>query len=293
MNARVVKLYDLASVTVPKEMTAWQVTDAQVEEQLVLLRKLAAQEISAEKAEAGDCVVCACDHGALAGRTVLLYPGQKIPSAESAEETVLGLSAGAAFTADLNGEVSLKVQKVIRRQASQMSDELIAGLGIEGVSTVAAYRAWYIQQTSEDNKAQALKSIKIYILTTLAERSEFEIDEAELDTWAMGQIEEIKKVAPEMLGNPDDYEIMLPMLKEQVIENFKQELVMKAFCESRGFTFTPDMFADKVAETLQQAADMPGMEMDETQCAEMLVNNAYVEQALNLLDETAQAALEG
>lgn len=289
MEAKVKVLFDPALVVVPEEMTRWKVTDQQVEEQLERIGRLNAREVSADMAAAGDCVVCSCEAGQLEGRTVLLYPGLCVPGAEAAEQAALGRKVGETFEAELNGTLTLTVQKVIHRMFRGVDDEAVQALGIDGVTTVEAYRTWYQKDAGEKNREQALKYIKFYILDTVAAKSEIEVNQAELDAWARPQVEqayESMQVPGMPLENRDE---MMAMLKEQCIQGFRRDQVSRALCGAQGFVYTPDMFEAQVAE---MAAQMPGMEEMLEEYRTMFVNDAYMMKTMELLDAQARGCLE-
>lgn len=290
MDIKVKQLYDISKIVVPQEMTKWKVTDDQIEEQLKTIAKLSAVETDGDVAAVDDCVVLSCEEGALAGRTVLLYPGLNLPGAEAAEQAVLGLSIGSELTVELNGEVKLKVEKILRRVPVAIDDELIKAQAIEGIATVDAYREWYRKKAGMENREQALKMIKSYYLDCLAEKSEFDYDHAELDAWVDEGIQQQIMYMAEVTGQPAE-------ISEEEIAEMKRKgrlmplraVVEQEICQSQGFTFTQDMFEDEIKA---MADEMPGMEDMLDDYRDMYVSNAYMDKASELLDECAQSCLE-
>lgn len=289
MNIKVKKLYDIAKVVVPKEMTMWKVTDEEIQEQLKTLSMLSAEERDADTAETGDCVKCFCLSGGLKDRTVLIYPGKEIPGAEEAEQAVMGITVGTEFAVELNGEQELKVEKIIRRIPVVVDDALVQKQNIQGVSTVDEYCEWYRQTTGEINREQALKQIKIYYLEAMAEKSELEYDKAEMEIWVEGQVQQYVAEMEAMGQKEELSEEMLGQMKEQCAASRFGEAVAKAICEEQGIFFTADMFED---ELKQMAEEMPGMEDMLDEYAQMYVGNAYTGKAIELLDEQAHTCPE-
>lgn len=51
------------------------------------------------------------------------------------------MNSGESFETELVGKkVQLTVNKIVRRTPAEVTDELVAGMGVEGVSTIDEYR---------------------------------------------------------------------------------------------------------------------------------------------------------
>lgn len=283
MEVKVKKLYDVSKIVVPDEMKEWKTTDSQIQEQLEVLSRLSAKEENVSLVEKGDCVVLSCTEGALKDRTVLLYPGLNLPGAEKAEEAVIGLAAGSELVTELHGAVKLKIEKIVRRVPTAIDDALVQMQNIEGVTTVDAYRAWYKETTDEANKERVLKGINAYYIDMLAEQSEFEYDQTEIEQWIEEQIQMQKACGEEI---PEE---MFEMMRAEGPRPLFREAVAKAICEAEGFTFTPDMFEDELKMLVEQMPEMEAM-LDEYK--EMYVQGAYMDKAMELLSEPAKKCLE-
>lgn len=304
MDIKVKKLYDISQIVVPEELTKWKVTDEQIEEELNKLTKLAATETEADTAEAGDCVALSCVEGTLNDRTVLLYPGLNLPGAEAAEQAVVGLAVGSEAVLELNGPQKLKVEKILRRVPAELTAELIKSQNVDGVATIDEYRQWYRDKAGMENREQALKQINSYYLETLAEKSEFDYDEAELNAWLDAQIQQQMAYMEQALGaegiaaeggfTDEDIAAMKQQGKLMPLKTAVEQYL----CESNGFTFTADMFEDELkaaAEEMAGMPEMPGMPgVDEMleQYRDMYVSQAYMTKAAELLAERAQNCLE-
>ena len=233
-NSRVVKLYDYHQSQIPEEMLHWRVTDEEIQEKL---QEMAARKIvlaPAACAEAGGGVRCVCVEGtSLKGRkSVLLYPGRKLPGAEKAEEAVLGKKPGEVFEAEISGEkLLLRVEEILRKQsAPPVTDELVKEQGIEGVETMEDYARWYREKHEESRKSQRRWQINGFWNREMEAKSELDIDEAEQWAWAMaygrwqyeGQLE--RGMNPFI---PDEGTELLT--EEQAIERFAREMYLRAF----------------------------------------------------------------
>lgn len=290
MEIKVREIYDVSQIEVPKELGLWKVSDEQMDAQLKVLARLAAQDIPADKAQAGDCVRCICLSGELEGREVLLYPGMKIPGAEQAEAAVEGCGAGDVIHTVLNGDAELQIREILRRKPAEVDDALIESLCMEGVGTLEAYRAWYKKTTAESNQTQAVKQIQNYMLDELAARSVVEADEAEMERGAEAQARQ--RFAFDMETGGMQMELtdeMLEELKQESRLQMRRDAVEKAFCEEQGFTFTPDMFEEEMREIAEM---MPGMDDMLDEYRSMYVQSAYSNKARELLEEQAKSWLE-
>ena len=295
MEVKVKKMYDISDIAVPEELTKWKVSDEQVNERLAAIAKLAAAEREADSAEAGDCVVLSCTEGALKERTILLYPGLKLPGAEAAEEAVLGLSAGSELTVELNGREKLKVKKILRRTPVPVDDVLIKEQAIDGVGTVAEYCEWYRAEAGRDNREMALKQIKNYFLDTIVENSEFDYDKEEMDAVLEKQLAAQLAYEEQMTGREEEFsEEERAEMKASGSMRFLRAAVEEEICKKNGFTFTRDMFEDEIREMMDMPGieDMPGVEDMLDEYRDMYVSQAYMEKASELLDEQASSCLE-
>lgn len=289
MDAQVKTLYNVAEVVVPSKYTQWKVSEEELDGQIALLERLSAEETAVEAADAGDCVVCRCIGGHLTDRKVLLYPGLGIPGLENAEKAAFGVKSGEEIRTEINGAVSLVVEKILRRIPRKMDDGLIQSLGIQNVTTVDGYRTWYRETTEENNQTQVLNGIKNYLLDAVAEKSEFEISQEDLDAYAQ---EQTQRATAELEGSgmpAEQLEEMLSTMKEQCEQSFKRELVIRKICNDQGFVFTPEMFREQLEEMAAQLPDMDTM-LDEYR--QMIVDSAYMQKVWELLDAQARTFLE-
>ncbi len=183
MKSKVLELYDYHLSDIPAEFTHWRVSDAEMEELLQGIASRSSYMEIVDTVENGDGVLCHCvGDTSLNGRTiVLLYPGQNLPGAEVAEQAVLNRHAGEVFAAQIGGkELKLEIKEIRRvRAGGAICDAMIAADGIEGVSTVEEYKAWYRTQNEpmrRDNKAW---QVHAFWCREMANKSVIEFDEEE------------------------------------------------------------------------------------------------------------------
>lgn len=142
MNGSVSKLCDIDCIVIPEEMLNVSVDEAHIEEEIKALSLRYAEERQVDKVQKGDIVYCEADKESFPdGRTIILYTDIDVPGAENASKASLGMNSGESFETELVGKkVQLTVNKIVRRTPAEVTDELVAGMGVEGVSTIDEYR---------------------------------------------------------------------------------------------------------------------------------------------------------
>lgn len=125
LASTVTKLYNYMAADIPEELKRWHVTEEEIRTALEVLSQEHADLARVDRVENGDAVHCACVSGPQAGRTVLLYPGRKLPRAEEAEATALGQRPGDRFSCRLVGsQVTLEVKEALRLTPHPVDDGL-------------------------------------------------------------------------------------------------------------------------------------------------------------------------
>ena len=223
MKTKVTKLYDVALIPTPEDIPEWRVDEAAVDG---LVKDLAVQhavETQGDAVQTGDTVFCAA-RGALEDRTVLVYPGRSIPGAEQAEQALLGAGC-------------------------PIDDRLVREEKIDGVETVAAYRAYIKEKTQEQNRSLSAKHLSAALHDALVEKSDYQVDEEEQEAWTDKAAKEMLKMYEQEGIDPHIPEDGTDFLTdEEVLAQFKESLrfqylslaVSRAFCEQQGVTFGPE-----------------------------------------------------
>ena len=252
MNGTVTKLCDIAAIEIPAELTALHVDEAQLDADVARLSLRYAKEEPAARVNVDDVVRASADCYA-DGRTVLLYPGVSMPGAEAAELAVIGAAAGDTVETELCGRpAKLTIQSITRRFPVPVTDALIASLGIEGVKTVADYRAQLREKALSDAKMEQHKAIIRYFLDEIEAGSEFSYDEAEMDAFVKKSIAEAAAYGALDAGMDE------AMLRDSVIGQQKQSWAAEELCRRRGIM--PDEAAieaeaDQMLEMMQMMGE--------------------------------------
>ena len=274
MNGYVSKLCDINSIAIPEELLHVEADEQAVETQVRALSLRCAEETEAERVETGDIVHCKADAASYPdGRTILLFTGTAVPGAEEAAKAALGKNVGDAFTAALAGKtVELTVEKIVRRVPVEVTDAVIAALGIDGVTTVAGYRDHVRAKAVADQQMENTKMITANFLRELVANSSFVYDETALEQYLQEHMAQFVAECAEMGEEVPEEEI-----RSSVLDQMKQNWVAEAFCKSRGIEI------DKAAieEQADQMMEMMSLMGEEAPDRAELIEMAYQGECLN------------
>lgn len=290
MKGIVTKLCDIDSIEIPQEMLEIRVDEQQVEAELQALSLRYASEEQADVAEQGDTVVCQADRESYPdGRTILLYTAVPMPGAADAAQAALGKKAGDTFTATLAGKtVTLTVEKIIRRTPVEINDALIAGLGMDGVSTVEDYRNYLRNKAMDDQKMEQSKEIIRYFLEQMEAGSSFEYDKQEMEQFIQKNLEEYLQES-QTLGLEDSPED----IKAGILAQEKQNWMAQAFCESHNIpvdTADADAQADQMLEMMQLTGETAP---DRDEMVEMILQGAYIDGVIQYINAIVEKKMGG
>lgn len=305
MNSKLTCCFNYQTLTIPEELRRWKIPSEEIEKEL---HSLAGDHASDQPVEdeirAGDSVRCQCvrcSDPAWQGRTVLLYPGRKLPEAEEAEAAVLGKKAGECFSCTLGcAEMELKVLEALRRVEPEIGPELMWILNIPGVETVEDFFRWYHQQHDPERRQKAAFGIVGFWMKETADRSEFYIDPQEEKDWCLlrGKItfDSLLAAGSDPRIPKEGFDILTD---EQAIENLAKEqeprfrpfLLYRYLCEKDGYQVTQEEYL----EALKQAAAQQGLSLEEAKQKSDLSlyqEMKYQEHVFYALSEEAEKELE-
>ena len=297
MKSQVTALYDIDKIAVPAELCVWRVDEAETDARVSALAMEYAAETAVETAAEGDRVICrGAENSPLADRTVLIFPGRAISGAEEAERAVVGKKVGEQAAMTLAGaETVLTIEEILRRQPAAVDDELIQKQEIDGVTTVAGYRAYFRNQREQSNRDMAVRQISSHLFQELAERSDFDIDRGEMDAWTGKRAALMFRYMLEEGEDPrlpeEGFEILtdeqaIAKIAESLESQFKETLVCRALCRQNGICFT----AEDIQSELEQIRAAEGTEaVDE----EQLLENKYFFELWTILENRAKTFWEG
>ena len=295
MKSIVQTLCELDRIPVAPELRSWEIDETEADAKLEALSMEFAEETTAEMVDDGDCVTCSAEKGNLVGRTILLYPGRKIPGAEEAEATLLGKKVGEKISTSISGsETVLVVTNILRHQPAIVNDTLIKKLGIEGIYSVSDYRAHILAEQEHTKRSNASRSISVTLLQGLIELSTYDIDQNEMDCWTK---EQASQLFQELLDAGEDprlpeegFEILtdeqaIDKLAKEMESNFKQLLISRAICKQKGICISQE----EIQSQIKQLRDAGLKEqIDE----EKLVDGMYMSKLWGILNNYAESVLE-
>ena len=271
MNGVVNKLYDIDSIVIPEELLQFHVDEQQVEAEVQRLSVRYAKESPAEVVSKGDLVYCQADSDSYPdGRTVLIYTGLQIPGAEQAEEAVVGKKVGEVCQTVLAGKsITLTITKVLHRSPVEVTDELVASIGVDGVTTVDDYRQYIREKMRADQEMEQSKEIIRHFLNEMTEKTSYTYDEAEMDAYVK---DEMEKHADEM---PEEDEISPDEIRKGIASQMKQRWMAEAFCKERGVDVDLS-FVEEDADRMIEMMQLMGEEVpDRAEMIEMATQDAY------------------
>lgn len=288
MNGVVSKLYDIDSIVIPEELLKVSVDEQQITDEVKQLALRYAKEEKVDVVSSGDLVCAKADQKSYPdGRTILVYTGLQMPGAEVAVDALIGKHQGEKIETVLNGKnVTLVIEKIVRRTPVEVTDELAAGMGLEDVTDLESYKAYLRKKMAADQEMEKSKEITRYILDQMVENSTFTYDEAEMENYVQ---EELKKYQQEMSEYGDEMEdVPEDEIKEGIIAQEKQTWMVKAFCESKGIdvdTSSAEEEADRMIEMMQlMGEDIP----DRAEMIAMSVQDAYFGALLDYIDKMVE-----
>ena len=249
MKGSVKKLCDIESIVIPEEMLEVRVDGDLIEEEVGNLALRYANETEVGTVAKGDIVYCEADKGSFPdGRTIILYTGAALPGAEAAEEAAAGRSVGDGFETVLADKAAaLKIVKIIRRTPAEINDELVASIGIYGVSSVDGYREYMREKNLADLRMEKGKELSRYIVERMEEGSSFEYSEKDFDDYC-------EKSLAQMPAEPGfEMQIGPEELRSSLLSQLKLGWMSEALCEKKGIKIDDaaiEAEADQMAEMM-------------------------------------------
>lgn len=283
MNGTVTKLCDFDSVRIPEELLTVCADEQQVEQEVEQLSVRYAVQTSVQTVEEGDVVYCTADAQSYPdARDIILYTAIDMPGAEKASQAVNGKSVGDTAETEICGkDVKLWIKKIIRLSPAEVNDELVASIGIDGVLSVEAYRAYVTEKLLADAASQNHKMAVREVILGLVAGSEFDYDEAELDEYVKSNLEQIE-------AEYNAYGIEMPAIdeiRESILDQFKENWLAREYCSRKGITVdraAAEADADQMIEMLTlMGENVPSRE----QMIEEAINNTYSTELFVAIDE--------
>ena len=290
MIGSVNKLYDIDSVVIPAELLDIHVDEQNVEMGMRQLAMRYATECPAEVIEKGDVVYALPDKESYAdGRVILIFTGIDMPGAEIASQDVLGAKVGDAVSTELYAQqVTLVVQKIVRRVPAPIDDQLAIRMGIVGVTTVEECRSYLREKALADIRLENSKEIAHIYVDALHKNSTYEYDEAEAKAY-------IDSVYDEVAAEYASYgmELSEEQLRQDILEQKKQEWMIRAFCEDHGLEVDTSEVESEAEQMMEMMALMGEDVSDREKYLEMSLSGAYANQFFMYIEKLAEEKMGG
>ena len=282
MKGVVEKLCDIDSIVIPEEMLECSVDEQQVEAAVQSLSVRYAKEEPAKLVSQGDFVSCQADQESYPdGRTILIYPGMNMPGAENAEAAVIGKKPEDVVSTSIAGKsVTLTIKKIIHRIPAQVNDELVAGIGLDGVSTIAQYKDHIRTKMLEDQKMEKSKEIVRYFIDKMTNESTYQYDQAEMDAYVQSMMEQYTKEAEEMGEDVSPEEI-----SQGIVYQSKQAWMTESFCKAKGIDVDLSSIDEETDKMIEMMELMGETVPDRDEMTEMAVQDAYFSGFMTYLDK--------
>lgn len=287
MHGEVSKLYDIDSIVIPQDLLTVNVDEQQIADEVAMLGTRYAKESQADTVEEGDLVYAKADQTSYPDRrTILIYTGLELPGAENATVAVLGKNKGDVISTEVAGKAAtLTIEKILRRTPVEVTDDLVVGMGINGVTNLETYQTYLRDKKAADQQMEKSKEVAHFIIDQMVELSTYTYDEAEMDAHVQIMMEQYQKEM-EQYGEEMGMEDVSPEeVRKGIIEQEKQTWMVKAFCESKGLEAdlsSVEEDTDRMMEMMQlMGEEIP----DRAEMIEMAIQDAYFNEFLNYIEQ--------
>lgn len=152
-------------------------------------------------------------------------------------------------------------------------------MGIEGVETVEAYKAYIRTKMTEDQQMENSKEVIRYVMDQMIDNSTYIYDEKEMEAYIQSMSEQYAAEC-EAAGEPAEME----ELQKGIIDQCKQYWMAKAFCKSKGITVdmaSVEADTDRMIEMMQLMGEQVP---DRAEMLEMAEQDAYLDGLFNYIN---------
>ena len=151
LKSRAEEIFDFRQVDISEFFKGFVLDEARYQKDLERVLKRFGRKVDADAVMAGDTVTLSCV-SALPRYNKKHMPvpvGNGLLNADL-EAALIGMAAGESKTLSVDGsDVTVTVEKIVRTVLPELTDETVAGFGMEGVATVADLRRWLIGRQVE------------------------------------------------------------------------------------------------------------------------------------------------
>lgn len=184
VKSKAIRIFDFHDIDVGQYAEPFSMSEEELEGKLKKLLLRHAETIDADMIEADDIVTIdtVSETPRFNKKGVQLKAGRGLYSREL-EAELMGMRVGEEKAVTIpEGEVTVTVISVKRKVLPELTDEIAASLGIDGVNTVAGLKNHIEDEARAQYVEDVTEGIAVAVSNELNERSEFELDPDELET---------------------------------------------------------------------------------------------------------------
>lgn len=281
MKGTITQLCDLAAIPIPPELLAVEISPEQVQQEVGQLAMRYAAQTPVEIAQPSDILHCRAEAAYPDGRKILLYTGLNIPGTAPAIAAALGKQVGNTFSTQLAGtDVTLTVEAILRLTPATVDDSLISSLGMDGVTTLAAYTQRVTENLRKNAEMECRKEAGAYLMDAMLAGSTAEYDPAEFEAYLQAHMPEIEAAYQENEEEiPDMAEI-----RQAILYREKQNWVAQAFCQVRSIPLDRQAAEEEADQLADMMALMGEPVPNREELVEEALNNAAVMELFREID---------
>lgn len=181
-KSKIIDLYDYKNIDLSSIAEPFSMNENELMAKIDRIRKKHAKSVDADCVQGDDFVTLSCksDIEKFNKDNIVLRVGAGLFSKEF-EEKILGFTINEEKVIAIdNTDVSVKIVKITRRVLDDLTDEVVKGYNIDGVTTVDELRAQIYNAEKKQYIDENAEGIASYISEQVAEKSTIELDDEDI-----------------------------------------------------------------------------------------------------------------
>ena len=184
LRSKATKVFDYRKTDISSFIPAFTPDEGQLEKDIERVLKAHGVKESPAAVAAGDMVTLSLRSGTAKFNKdkIVVMVGKGLYSKEL-EEKLIGLEKGVSFTVTADGaDVSGTVEQIIRTILPELTDESVAGFGMDGIATVTDLKGYCVDKQLDRilDDCEEMDMASAMVWQALSENCEFVLDEEEL-----------------------------------------------------------------------------------------------------------------
>ncbi len=183
LRSKATSVYDYTKVDISSYIPAFTPDEALLEKDIDRILKAHGAKVTPETVEDGDMVTLSCDSEIpkFNKKNIIVMVGKGLFSKDF-EAQLIGKKKDVPFTVTVDGaEVHGCVDKILRTVLPALTDESVAGFGMEGVETVEDLKRYCVDKQLDRllDEIDEMEMASAAVWQTLSDNSEYTLDEEE------------------------------------------------------------------------------------------------------------------